>query len=175
MGIQLLGNQCGYLPLNVVFKLFDSKVLPILCYGSEIWGSQILSDIEIVQNQFCKYVLGLGSRSVNVAALAECGRKPLYVHYMTKCIKYWLKLLSMEPGRYPKVCYKMLLNFHSVGSKTWATDIRYILYSNGFGDAWPNYLLHYLSKESLISHIKACMLKFATPQNYIHIIYLNYH
>ena len=101
--------------------------------GMEIW-----SDIEIVQNQFCKYVLGLGPRSVNVAALAECGRKPLYVHYMTKCIKYWLKLLSMEPGRYPKECYKMLLNFDSVGRKTWATDIKYILYSNGFGDAWQN-------------------------------------
>ena len=136
--IKLLGNQCGHLPLNVAFKLFDSKVLPILCYGSEIWGSHIWSDIEIVQNQFCKYVLGLGPRSVNVAALAECGRKPLYVHYMTKCIKYWLKLLSMEPGRYPKECYKMLLNFDSVGRKTWATDIKYILYSNGFGDAWQN-------------------------------------
>ena len=31
-----------------------------------------------------------------------------------------------------------------------------------------NYLLNYLSKESLISHIKACMLKLATPKNYIH-------
>ena len=129
MGIKLLGNQCGYLPLNVAFKLFDSKVLPILCYGSEIWGSQIWSDIEIVQNQFCKYVLGLGSRSVNVAALAECGRKPLYVHYMTKCIKYWLKLLSMEPRRYPKVCYKMLLNFQNV--------IEFSQFT-GFGDAWQN-------------------------------------
>ena len=38
-----------------------------------------------------------------------------------------------------------------------------------------NYLLNYLSKESLISHIKACMLKLATPLNYIHILYLNYH
>ena len=26
----------------------------------------------------------------------------------------------------------------SVGRKTWATDIKYILYFNGFGDAWQN-------------------------------------
>ena len=32
----------------------------------------------------------------------------------------------------------MFLNFDSVVRKTWATDIRYILYSNGFGDAWQN-------------------------------------
>ena len=32
----------------------------------------MLSDIEIIHNQFCKYVLGLGPRSVNMAALAEC-------------------------------------------------------------------------------------------------------
>ena len=60
----------------------------------------------------------------------------LYIHYMTKCIG--LKLLSMEPGRYPKECYKMLLNFDSVGRKTWVADNEYILYSSGFGDAWQN-------------------------------------
>ena len=76
LGIKLLGNKCGALPKNIAFQMFDSKVLPILCYGSEIWGTKMRSEIEIVHNQFCKYVLGLGPRSVNVVALAECGRRP---------------------------------------------------------------------------------------------------
>ena len=118
--------------------MFDSKVLPILCYGAEIWGTKIWSDIEIVHSQFCKYVLGLGPRSVNVAALAECGRRPLYIHYITRCIKYWLKLTSMEIDRYPKACYNMLLNLDNSGRVTWISDIKYILYSYGFGDVWLN-------------------------------------
>ena len=33
-------------------------VITILCYGFEIWGTKMRSEIEIVHNQFCKYVLG---------------------------------------------------------------------------------------------------------------------
>ena len=54
LGIKLLGSKCNDLPRDLAFQLFDSKVLPILCYGSEIWGTKIWSEIEIVHNQFCK-------------------------------------------------------------------------------------------------------------------------
>ena len=138
LGIKLLGNNCGALPKNIAFQMFDSKVLPILCYGSEIWGTKMRSEIEIVHNQFCKYVLGLGPRSVNVAAIAECGRRPLYIHYIARCIKYWLRLTQMDTARYPKACYNMLLSLDSLGRKTWISDVKYILYSYGFGDVWLN-------------------------------------
>ena len=36
IGIKILGKKCGGLPVDVAFQLFDSKVLPILCYGSEV-------------------------------------------------------------------------------------------------------------------------------------------
>ena len=136
--IKLLGNKCGALPKNIAFQMFDSKLLPILCYGSEIWGTKMWSEIEIAHNQFCKYVLGLGPRSVNVAALAEGGRRPLCIHYIARCIKYWLRLTQMDTARYPKACYNMLLNLDSSGRKTWISDVKYILYSYGFGDVWLN-------------------------------------
>ena len=37
--IKKLENKCGNIPLEVFCHLFDSMVVPILCYGSEIWGS----------------------------------------------------------------------------------------------------------------------------------------
>ena len=33
------------MPLNVAMKLFDACVMPILIYGSEIWGDMFNSDI----------------------------------------------------------------------------------------------------------------------------------
>ena len=33
------------MPLNVAMKLFDACVMPILIYGSEIWGDMSNSDI----------------------------------------------------------------------------------------------------------------------------------
>ena len=43
--------------------MFDiSKVLPILCYGSEMWGANMWSEIEIVQfmANFAKYNIKFG-------------------------------------------------------------------------------------------------------------------
>ena len=109
--------------------MFDSKVLPILCYGFEIWGGgeKMWSEIEIVHSQFCKYVLGFVPCSVYVVALAECGRRPLYIHYIARCMKYWLRLTQMDTARYPKAFYNMLLNLDSLGSKTWISDVTYYI------------------------------------------------
>ena len=45
LGIKLLGNTCGTHPKYIGFQMFDSKVLPILCYDSEIWGTKMWSEI----------------------------------------------------------------------------------------------------------------------------------
>ena len=53
------------LPLNIAFKLFDTMIMPILLYGSEVWGAYEYNpaknsdewgklSIETVQTQFIK-------------------------------------------------------------------------------------------------------------------------
>ena len=37
---------------NDAFKLFDSMVKPVACYGAEIWGYQFCEEIEKVQSRF---------------------------------------------------------------------------------------------------------------------------
>ena len=73
-----------------MFKIFDTKILPILLYGSEIWFSHPSVDIEKVHNQFCKYVLRLPIYATNVFARSELGRYKLEVFKYLKAIKYWL-------------------------------------------------------------------------------------
>ena len=50
-------SQYGSLSINMLFKIFDTKILPILTYGAEIWIEHEGKDIEKVHNDFCKYVL----------------------------------------------------------------------------------------------------------------------
>ena len=47
-----------------------------------------------------------------------------------------MKLLEMPPNRIPRHAYIMLCNLDRMGRKTWATSIKDILYSFGFGYAW---------------------------------------
>ena len=138
IAVKIICNKCGELPFNIAFHLFDTLVLPILCYGSEIWGYQIHADIEIVHRSFCKYILGTSSHTPNSAVLGECGRLPLYTHYKVRCIKFWLKIMQMGSSRYPRACYDMLYSLDNAGRKTWATNIKYMLYSYGFGEVWVN-------------------------------------
>ena len=61
----------------------------------------------MVEHKFCKYV---GSQTPNCAVMGDCGRLQLYVQYVSKCIKYWLKIIPMNDNRYPKPVYKLLFN-----------------------------------------------------------------
>ena len=47
-------HQFGQFCPKDIFKLFDSIVKPILCYGSEIWGYEYSQKIEKVHIKFCK-------------------------------------------------------------------------------------------------------------------------
>ena len=54
-----LDNMCGGLPPNMAFNLYDKLVVPVLCYGSEIWGYEWHENIERAHNKFCKWILGV--------------------------------------------------------------------------------------------------------------------
>ena len=75
-------------------KLFDQMIKPILCYASEIWSACDLAkrkfrtgdgflnyldniNIEKVHVKFCKFILGVNKRAVNLAVKNELGRFPV--------------------------------------------------------------------------------------------------
>lgn len=48
-------------------KLFDAMILPIMCYGSEVWGFHKAPDIERIQLKFLKQVLPVKQTTSNAA------------------------------------------------------------------------------------------------------------
>ena len=87
-------------------KLFDQMIRPILCYGSELWSAfdgnknifqntdgiaKFLDslDIEKVHIKFCKFLLGVNKRAVNLAVKGEVGRFPIGISCMLQAFKYW--------------------------------------------------------------------------------------
>ena len=128
----------------------------IILYGSEIWGVEKYDYVENVHIKFCKIVLNVGKTTWNFAAIAECGRYPMYVEYHCRAIKYWCKLISCDRNRYIYKCYSLMYQHDALGRHNWASDMRILLCSLGFGHAWygqsvgdVKYFLH-LIKERLI-------------------------
>ena len=75
------------LPYDLFFKIFDSKICPILLYGSEIWGLDIVNEIETVHLFACKRFLGVKSSVSSNVIRGECGRYPLYIFTFKRAIK----------------------------------------------------------------------------------------
>lgn len=69
-------------------------------------------------------------------ALGECGRFPIFIDCYTRVVKYWCRLLSLPDSRYPRQCYLMLHSHDKSGRKNWASKVRFLLCSHGFGYAW---------------------------------------
>ena len=97
------------IPIKTLLKLFSSLVVPVLLYGCEIWGVYLLgkiSSLELFENKFFsivnkleslqlkffKRILGVHSKSTNLAVYGELGRVPLIVQISTLLTKYWVRI-----------------------------------------------------------------------------------
>ena len=118
------------------FKIFDSQVQSVLLYSSEVWGLQMLSNIEKVHTLAIKRFLNVPLKVSNKLVYGEVGRYPLYVNSSVRCIKYWLKLISLDFSRLPKQAYIMLKNLDERGKTCWVTHVKNTLFSLGFGFVW---------------------------------------
>ena len=123
---------------TVLWKLFDTKIKPVLHYGSEIWGNIEAPDIERVQTKFCKKILKIHTRVPAVSVRGETGRFPLKYNRIYNMINYWLRLISMDESRLTKDSYKLQLTWANHDQQCWLFTIKNILFSFGFGEIWIN-------------------------------------
>jgi len=99
-------------PINIYLKSFDTVIKPIVLYGCEIWGENMINkkdcnafampkfDVSLPCEQLhvkiCKQILRVPRKATNIAVLAELGRRPLYYDIMINLTKYYLRLQSLS-------------------------------------------------------------------------------
>ena len=133
-----LHSRLEQMTRNTFFKIFDSKIQPILLYSSEVWGVLVKDNnpIESVHLFACKIFLNVAARTPNKMAYGELGRHPLQIICYIRAIQYWFRLLKMDSERLPNQAYRMLMNLDSNGKCNCASSIRLVLQSLGFGYVW---------------------------------------
>ena len=122
--------------LDVFTKLFDSKVKPILLYGSELWGCSQFDQIEKVHLFALKRFLNVSLHCSNNMVYAETGRYPMHICSQIRAVKYWFKLTKLSNDKIINNAYSSLLKLDSNGKSNWVTDIRQLLITHGFEYAW---------------------------------------
>ena len=120
--------------------LFDKLVMPVLLYGSEIWGPHKAVDMEKVHLLFCKTILHLRRNTANYFIYGELGRYPLNVDCKLGIIRYWLKT-SMS--KHNTLVYNMYQSTHrncknDISLNGWTATIKSLLFSLGLNVVWYN-------------------------------------
>lgn len=124
------------LPMDLQLKLFDHTVLPILCYGSEIWGFEQLKIIENIHNEFLRKITKVRSSTPMYMLYAELGRYPIEIIIKSRMIGYWNRIITGKQGKLSYILYQTLYN-HEKTFK-WTKHIQNIFSEIGRNDLWIN-------------------------------------
>ena len=66
-------KACGGVPFNCFKKLYESAVVPVVHYGSVVWGMSQFSSINNVHHKACSYFLGVRKTTPNAATQGDMG------------------------------------------------------------------------------------------------------
>ena len=99
---------------SVVFKLFDSLILPIALYGCQVWFTETWLVKNLTENStgihlqaiakdpnerihlsFLKWNLGIGRKTSNAAVSGDSGRVPLVIQISKQVFSYFERVRSM--------------------------------------------------------------------------------
>ena len=132
-------RSLGFLSPKVALQLFDSNVLSILSYASEIWsGHKLNEEVEKVHLRFLKFILGVKDSTCTTAVYGEIGRFPLQLDVNLRTIKYWIRILKAKDESLVKKAFLTLKHLDDAGFVTWASSIRNILTKYNLSNIWDD-------------------------------------
>ena len=89
----------GGMPFKCFKKLYETMVLPVIHYGSAIWGHSQFSCINGVHIKACQYFLGVGKYTPNAAVQGDVGIFPPIVDQWIIIIRSWCNMVNMASHR----------------------------------------------------------------------------
>ena len=80
------------LPFDVICELYEKCVIPVLLYGSEVWGFSNLRDVEIFHRSFLRLVFKTLNFTANFMLYGESGMTDLDTKIKWRMVNCWAKL-----------------------------------------------------------------------------------
>ena len=130
---------------NVAIHIFDHTVIPVLLYGSEIWGLfnpfsakfrkdkniiNILKNLkcEKLHTKFCRQILGIHKKASTFGVFSELGRFPLSYNILSSMLNYWYRLENIAPfNNIISSAYTASKELHENNTPSWLSSINAIL------------------------------------------------
>jgi len=120
-------STVGYLPPKLSLKMFDTHVLPILEYNSEVWfPEKEVKVLERIQMKYLKNLLCVRTQTSTMAILGDTGRFPLLLRQQASAFKYLDRLNSGACPTLLRDCFEIQKDLHSKNSPCWLSRLHKI-------------------------------------------------
>ena len=139
--------------VKMQLHLFNTLVLPILNYGSEIWGFSKAEKLDILYLGYMKSILGVRRSTPSAFIYKELNILPLIKIRHIKIFKYWLKVINLPANCLVKKLYNSTIN--DMESEqicvNWAYLVKNMLDTYGLGFIWIEQNNMSIDNKTLIS------------------------
>jgi len=124
------------LSFQAAVNVWWSMVVPVLNYGSEIWGGTNFEEAERVQLEAGRRLLGVSRTMASAVVRGELGWWTMKAQRDMKMLIYWARLVRMEDSRLAKqvYCYRKEQKRKRVND--WCSLVQKILVSLDLGHVW---------------------------------------
>ena len=142
------------LPIDIQCKLLESMAIPVILYGCEIWGFQVIKMLEILYIKFLKKVLKWRPSTSNCMVYREVGKLPLQIFVDKQLISYWLRILDKDENTLAYITYIIVFNLfmHNEYKAHWLIKVNHILNNCGLSYMWLNQQTLHTKQCKLIIH-----------------------
>ena len=142
------------LPIDLQLQIFDHTILPILLYGSEVWGFEEIQIIEKLHCEFLRTITKLRKSTPLYMVYAELGRFPIEINVKSRMLNYWFSLKNTSTFKFSNLIYIFMKNDNH--EYKWINYIEKILQDVGRCDLWTCVTIEnpYATKYAIIRTLK---------------------
>ena len=96
-------KNVGY---NTFTKLYKCGVMPIMQYGSSVWGFKKAPEMDCIQNRAMRYFLGTHKHTPIVGMLGDMGWYKLSLERNISALRLWNRICQMDDTRLTKIVFQ---------------------------------------------------------------------
>ena len=101
-------------------KMYESGVIPVVDYGSAIWGSAKHKQSELIQNRTIRYFLGVHNFTAIPVLHGEIGWLPVKYRIQVNKLRLWNRLVNMPHERLTK---QIFLGMYHSNETNWCKEL----------------------------------------------------
>ena len=94
------------LDVDVFIELFERLCIPVLLYGSEIWGYENSNQLQVMCNNTLRKFLKLHKSTPMCMLNGELGMKEICEYIENRMLNFWYNIATGEESKISTILYK---------------------------------------------------------------------